>query len=335
MRDEQVTGTRSFVGLAFRAMIFAPAIASAQAAPGAPQVAAPTAAPAAAASPAPPTAAPAAAAEPAPAVSETGAAPAQPAQRDPLATPPLPAENEAGAPHSGYYQPVEPPPPPPAEGPRVRAPWEVFIGIGSGGALCGDEDESNCATEGGGNFHLGGAWRFQPNFAGGLELAAWELYPRDNWRGGLAEGYKLETVEVGAGHISVFGRWYWFKDGVDPFLHFGFGAGGIGAELEGELEPVAGPTLTDNYKLRTAAVSLHLGIGIEWELSSVFRLGGQYQASFYRGTEICETFGSEPEVCRDPRDPGDVVDGVKVDHHEGDALLSRLAIVGTFTFGRD
>ncbi len=197
-----------------------------------------------------------------------------------------------------------------------RKPWEINIGLGFGNAVCAREDEAGqCPVDGAGTFYVGGGYRFTPNWAIGLELAAWGYEVRDEWRGQITEDLS-EEPRFGSSYLAIYGRWYWFDRGtMDPYLHFGLGAGSFQGEAKSE---------TDEYKTVASGWVLPFGIGIDWQVAEVFKLGPQLLAYFHKSTRICETLSGD-ETCRDP---GTDSNG----DPEGRALPWRLNVQGSFTF---
>jgi hypothetical protein len=193
----------------------------------------------------------------------------------------------------------------------------VFAHIGFGDAVCDkDKPTSDCPVEGAFTAGLGGAWRFHPHWAAGLEIALWSFGVRDEWKGQLTDA--ATDVSVRSLYVTPFVRWYWFDhDSADPYLHFGIGYGSLQVEASNDLA---------SYEVRSGGVAVPLGIGVEWHVSDLFRLGPQALSFLLLSSTICETENGT-ESCRDP---GSAV-GTRQD--EGNALPWRLSLVGTFMFG--
>jgi hypothetical protein len=81
-----------------------------------------------------------------------------------------------------------------------------------------------------------------------------------------------------------------------------------------------------DYEYSARGIAYVLGIGVEWKLSRLFRLGPQLLGYLHVSNEICEESTGSSRTCRDP---GRNADGDK----EGVALPWRLVAVGTFTLG--
>jgi hypothetical protein len=198
-----------------------------------------------------------------------------------------------------------------------RKPAEIYLALGFGDAVCGEErPDSSCAVQGGTAIALGGGYRFHSNWLVGLELGGFAFGVRDEWRGQLED--PATDVAFSSSYVAPFARWYWFGKGVtDPYLMAGFGFGSIAAEAEND---------TSRYDYQSKGVVYLLGIGVEWQVAEIFRLGPQLLGILHVGTEICEDSPTEPEICRDPgRDEyGD---------REGAALPYRFVLSGTFTLG--
>lgn len=237
--------------------------------------------------------------------------PPPPAYGQPAPAEPPPSYQSAQPPPS--YQPA--PPPPAAEPPPSRHPAELFLLLGFGGAVCDNEKpDSDCPVDGGVAFGLGGAWRFHPHWAVGGELGFWAFNVRDEWRGQLADS--ATDVKFSSFYLAPMARWYWFDSGtIDPYLQAGIGFGSVQGEAKN-----ASATYTTTAK----GLVYLAGIGVEWQLSDLFRLGPQALAYLHVSNEICEDAGNG-ETCRSPgkNDNGD---------REGLALPWRIVAVGTFTF---
>jgi hypothetical protein len=206
----------------------------------------------------------------------------------------------------------------PALAERTRKPAELYLALGYGDAVCGDErPDSACAIEGGTAVALGGGYRFHPHWLAGLELGAFAFAVRDQWRGQLEN--PATDVTFSSSYIAPFARWYWFGKGTaDPYLMAGLGAG-----------TVTGEARNDNatYVYTSRGLVYLLGIGVEWQVADIFRLGPQFLAYLHVGSEVCEDAPGTAEQCRAPgRDEhGD---------REGLALPYRLVLSGTFTLGK-
>lgn len=206
----------------------------------------------------------------------------------------------------------------PAAAQEPRRPAELYLGLGIGNAACGSErPDSDCPVKTGGSFAVGGGWRFHPHWLVGLELAAWGFGVNDNWRGRLSGD--ASDVKFSSSYVAPFARWYWFDHGTaDPYLMAGLGLGNV----TGEARDSSG-----TYRYTSSGTVHVLGIGVEWQLARVFRLGPQALAYIHYGTEICEDVPGQGEACRDP---GKDAYGDR----EGIALPYRLMLIGTFTLGR-
>jgi opacity protein-like surface antigen len=242
-------------------------------------------------------------------------------------TPPAPAQQgyaQPGQPaQPGYAQPGYAQqgyaPPPPAEAPPApgRRPAELYLLIGLGGAVCDNEKpDSDCPVDGGGAFGLGGFWRFHDNWAVGLELAAWSFNVRDEWRGQLQND--ADDVKFSSFYISPLARWYWFDEGmVDPYLQAGIGLGTVTAEAKNQ---------NATYEYNARGIAYSLGIGVDFHVSKLFRIGPQLLGYLHVSSEICDNPAGAGETCRDP---GKNPDGDR----EGLALPWRFVAVGTFMLG--
>jgi len=230
-------------------------------------------------------------------------------------------------------QPAPPPPPPPPPAPQpaaqpasqpaapiddenARRPWEIFADLGIGNAVCGnDKPDSDCPVDGGGAFALGGAYRFHPHWAVGLELGIWVFKVRDAWQGQLPD--KATDVSFSSVYLSPIARWYWLDSGsVDPYLQAGIGLGSVKATAS---------NASGDYEYTASGLAYSLGIGVDWKLSRLFRLGPQALAYLHVSSNLCETSNGN-ETCRSP---GKNADGSR----EGLALPWRIVAVGTFTLG--
>jgi opacity protein-like surface antigen len=198
-----------------------------------------------------------------------------------------------------------------------RRPWEAYLLLGFGSAVCdNDQPDSDCPVDGGGAFGIGGDYRFLPGWAAGLEIGAWSFRVRDSWRGQLED--TATDVKFGSVAISPFARWYWWDSGdVDAYLHGGIGYGRVKAEASND---------AGRYEFSANGFGYALGLGVEWWVSRLFRLGPQLLGYLHVSNEICETQDDGSEECRDP---GETPDGDR----EGLALPWRLVVVGTFMLG--
>ncbi len=230
---------------------------------------------------------------------------------------PAPVAPAPVAPAPVAEQPVAPAPV--AEEPDdSRRPGELDLLLGFGNAVCDNEQpDSDCPVDGGFAFGLGGDWRFHPHFAVGLELAGWAFSVRDAWRGQLQND--ATDVKFNSYYIAPFARWYWFDHGtIDPYLQAGFGYGAVTAEASND---------TGNYKYAARGIAYLFGIGVEWKISRLFRLGPQFLAYLHVSSKICEESNGGGESCRSPgKNPNN-------GDREGLALPYRLVAVGTFTLG--
>jgi hypothetical protein len=114
-----------------------------------------------------------------------------------------------------------------------------------------------------------------------------------------------------AGASTSTGPWVWSSPS---------GIGAVTAEAHNQ---------TSDYQITASGWVFPLGIGVEWQVAEVFKLGPQFLAYLHVSTEICEDpppLGQDGE-CRKPakNEQGD---------REGLALPWRLVLTGTFTFGR-
>ncbi len=224
-----------------------------------------------------------------------------------------PTENGNG----GYTDELEPAAAPTkTKDPLARRPWEILVGLGIGNAFCDrDAPDSDCPVAGAFAFFVGGGYRFIPNFSAGIELAGWSYAVREGWRGGLTE--ETDDVNFSSSYLALYGRWYWFKEGkMDPYLQAGIGLGSLVGKAETE---------TDTFEVRSNGWVVPVGIGVDWQLGRIFRLGPQALVYWHHATEIC-TKTNDDEQCHDP---GRNEDGDR----EGEALPWRIAVTGTFTLG--
>ena len=228
--------------------------------------------------------------------------------------------SSAGAQPGQAPQPQQAPQPGQAVAPhRARQPVELYLGLGLGNAACDNEEpDSDCPVDGAGSFVLGGGWRFHDHWSVGLELGFWWFSVREEWRGNLSGD--PDEVEFSSAFLAPMARWYWLAHHVaDPYLTAGVGPGSVTARAR---------TADAEYTLEATGWVWPLGIGVEWQVADIFRIGPQALAYLHVSTEICES----PESDGDPtecRDPGTDEDGER----EGLALPWRLMAIGTFTFG--
>lgn len=189
--------------------------------------------------------------------------------------------------------------------------------LGLGGAVCDNEKpDSDCPVDGGGAFGLGGLWRFHDNWAVGLELAGWSFNVRDEWRGQLQND--AEDVKFSSFYFGPMARWYWFDEGVaDPYLQAGLGIGTVSAEAKNQ---------SASYEYNARGIAYSLGIGVDFHVADIFRIGPQLLAYLHVSSEICDNPAGASETCRDP---GKNPEGDR----EGLALPWRFVAVGTFMFG--
>jgi hypothetical protein len=201
---------------------------------------------------------------------------------------------------------------------EARKPAELYLGLGIGNSVCGDErPDSDCPVETGGALMLGGGWRFHPHWLVGLELAVWAFGVNESWRGQLPDD--ATDVQFSSSYLAPFARWYWFAEGAaDPYLMAGFGFGSVQGEAS---------NADATYTYTSSGPVFLLGIGVEWQLASIFRLGPQALAYVHYGTEICEETTGTDEVCRDPAEDA-------YGEREGNALPYRLTLNATFTLGQ-
>jgi hypothetical protein len=195
---------------------------------------------------------------------------------------------------------------------ELRAPWEIDLGLGLGNAVCDSKKpDSDCPVAGAGTLFLGGAWRFHPHWAVGLELAYWGYKVRESWRGQLTDS--ATDVKLSSAYIAALARWYWFDHGtIDPYVTFGLGVGSFDAQASNAYA---------TYEFKASGSVWPLGIGVEWQLGDAFRLGPQMLWCLQVSSRICEN-----AVCRSA---GTNADGSR----EGIALPWRLVLSGTFTLG--
>jgi hypothetical protein len=175
--------------------------------------------------------------------------------------------------------------------PARRHKIEVYIGIGFGNAVCDSNKPANeCPVDPGVGpaFALGGAWRFHPHFAVGAEAGGWGFKTRESWRGNLQD--PATKVNFTAAYFAPFARWYWFKRGrVDPYLQAGVGYGSVGAIAENS---------GGKYDGRYNGVAVHAGIGVDWWLGDMGRLGTSGMLYLHRTAQVCETLNGT-KTCRD------------------------------------
>ncbi len=220
-----------------------------------------------------------------------------------------------GPPPPGYGAP--PPaaaPPPPQPTADARRPAELWLGLGFGNAVCDNtKPDSQCPVDGGFAGDLGGAWRFNPHWAVGGELAFWSFKVREAWKGQLTD--PATDVKFSSFYFAPFVRWYWFDHGnVDGYLQGGIGLGSVTAEASNS---------ADTYKVVNSGVVFPFGIGAEWHLSRLFRLGPQALAYLHDGTKVCESNSAVDNGAESCRDAG----------KDDRALPWRIMLVGTFMLG--
>lgn len=193
-------------------------------------------------------------------------------------------------------------------------PVELWLGLGLGNAVCDNEKpDSDCPVETGSAFLLGGAWRLHQRWALGAELAGWNFGVRDEWKGQLEDS--ATDVKFGSSYLALIARWYWLASvgHHHGYLQFGLGFGSVQAEATGS----AGA----KYRVQTKGAVFPLGIGFDFELADIFRLGPQALAYLQTSSERCEEINGQGETC---------VDSGKDDN----ALPYRLVLMATFNFGR-
>ena len=194
-------------------------------------------------------------------------------------------------------------------------PWELFVGLGFGNAVCDNEKpDSDCPVDGAFTMALGGGWRFHDHFSVGGELALWAFKIRDEWRGGLDN--PAVDVSFTSVYLAPYLRWYWFdKSAAAPYLQAGVGIGSVAAEASND-----GGT----YKYSASGVVFPVAIGVDWRLGGRFRLGPQAQAYLQVSSEIC---ADEPGTDKECHSPGTDEDGER----EGLLLPWRIMLVGSMT----
>jgi hypothetical protein len=236
---------------------------------------------------------------------------------------PLPPPSPAGQPSAAAPPPPpEPAPPPPIPKPPdyARRPTELFLGIGYGNAVCdNDEPDSQCPVDGGVALTLGGGWRFAPYWSVGLELGLWDYAVREEWRGQIQGA--PDEVSLSSWYFGPYVRWYWFDRKIaDPYMQAGIGLGTIRGEASNE---------TSEYRIEASGITFPLGIGVEWQVADIFRLGPQLLGYLHFSNEICEDPPPQPgdPECRDPVEDEN-------GEREGRALPWRLIAMGTFTLGQ-
>jgi hypothetical protein len=200
--------------------------------------------------------------------------------------------------------------PAPPAGPR---PVELFLVLGPGSALCDNKKpDSDCPVEGAGAaLGLGGGWRFHRRFSVNLELSAWTFKVRDAWKGKLDN--PATDVKFGSTYISLIARYYFYAGEIaDAYLGFGVGVGSVNATAEN-----AG----GKYQFEAKGTVFPASLGVEWRLAPWFRLGPQGLIYVHKTNERCETVNGGASDCRSP------------DGGENNAIVWRLAAVGTFLFG--
>ncbi|MBK7584735.1 MAG: hypothetical protein IPI67_31675 [Myxococcales bacterium] len=247
---------------------------------------------------------------------QPGATPAAPPPAAPQPAPAAAAQPGVGTAAQPAPAPMSAPPAATPTAKSTREPVELHLLLGFGSAVCDNKKpDSDCPVDGGAAFGLGGGWRFHDHFSVGLELAAWSFKVRDSWKGQLQD--EASDVSFGSSYIAPFVRWYWFEPGTtNAYLQAGIGFGSVTAEASNK---------SGTYRYSASGIVYPLAIGVEWQVSKLFRLGPQFGAYLHVSNKICEEQGGS-EKCHDP---GKNPDGDR----EGVALPWRLVAVGTFTFG--
>jgi len=180
--------------------------------------------------------------------------------------------------------------------------------------VCDDKKpDSDCPVETGAAFLVGGAWRLHNRWALGAELAGWNFSVRDQWRGQLED--PATDVKFSSSYLALMARWYWLASvgHYHGYLQFGLGFGSVQGEATGD----AGA----KYRVQNRGAVFPLGIGFDFELADVFRLGPQALAYLQSSSQRCEEINDQGESC---------VDAGKDDN----ALPYRLVLMATFNFGR-
>ncbi|MGE0327757.1 MAG: hypothetical protein AB7K71_16845 [Polyangiaceae bacterium] len=234
----------------------------------------------------------------------------QPAAAPASPSPPAPAAAPAAA-ASGPVSAPAPPPETPTE--REAPPVELWLGIGAGNAVCDNKKpDSDCPVETGSAVALGGAWRLSKSWALGAELAGWQFGVRDEWRGQLED--PATDVKFSSTYFALVARWYWLAKlgSYQGYLQFGLGGGVVTGEATAESGA--------KYRVSNSGVVFPLGIGFDFELADVFRLGPQALAYLQSSSTHCEELNGGGETCSDSGE-------------EDNALPYRFLLVGTFNFG--
>lgn len=187
-----------------------------------------------------------------------------------------------------------------------RRRWELSLGLG-GGDAAGRHD---WPTHGAVTLSLAGGYRLTPHFSVGLEAAGWGYTPDD---------HAARDVDVSSGYLAPFARYYFLDRGkLDPYVMAGFGLSAFTVEAKDDD--------TIPQRVRSRGFALPVGVGVDWQLGKVFRLGPQALVYWHHSTELCRTLrqGDEDE-CQDTGESGNDFDA--------DALPWRVTINGTFSFG--
>lgn len=173
-----------------------------------------------------------------------------------------------------------------------------------------EKPESKCPVDGGSAFALGGGWRLHPSWTVGLELAGWNYKVREAWRGTLQD--PATKVTFMSTYLAVIGRWYWLaRPGFDGYLQGGLGVSSVRGIAENN---------GAKYEIGVTGTAYVLGVGADWHLGRVFRLGPQALAYLQKSTKVCEKMTGTAEECRSATS-------------DQNALPWRLMVVGTFMFG--
>lgn len=216
---------------------------------------------------------------------------------------------------------------------ETRRAWEIHIGLGFGDAAGCKADEGadssmngamdaavddaadDCWIDGAAAGSLGGGYRLHPHWALGLELSGWSFNVPDGWRGSLDT--EATDVSVGMSQVALYGRFYWYDERLwDPYFQAGIGYGGITGTAEN----------TDaTFEVNATGPIYHVGLGVDYIVHPIFRVGAQWLAALLVASEICTDDGDTKE-CRAPEKNAD-------GGREGLALPWRLALTGTFVFG--
>jgi hypothetical protein len=192
-------------------------------------------------------------------------------------------------------------------------PWEIFVGLGFGDAVCDNEKpDSDCPVDGAFALTLGGGWRFHKRFSLGGELSLWAFKIRDEWAGGLnAPATEVSFTSV---YLAPYVRWYWFdRWGAEPYLQAGVGLGSVQAKAAND---------AGTYTYTATGVAVPLAVGMEWRIGKRFRLGPQAQAYLQISNQIC---ADEPDTDKECHSPGRNEDGDR----EGMVLPWRIMLMGS------